>query len=91
LLQELGSNEVLKYMSENMRVVDKGIIHINLLQPEPSVESIHQACASHIARYKLPRRIYYVDSIRRSPSGKADYAWAATEAMSRYASEAGSG
>jgi fatty-acyl-CoA synthase len=30
----------------------------------------------HIARYKLPKAIIYVDEIVRSPSGKADYRWA---------------
>jgi fatty-acyl-CoA synthase len=38
----------------------------------------------HIARYKLPKQIVYVDEIVRSPSGKADYRWAA-----RTAGEAG--
>ncbi len=30
----------------------------------------------HIARYKLPKAIIYVDEVVRSPSGKADYRWA---------------
>ena len=30
----------------------------------------------HIARYKLPKSIVYVDEVMRSPSGKADYRWA---------------
>jgi 3-oxocholest-4-en-26-oate---CoA ligase len=30
----------------------------------------------HIARFKLPKAIVYVDEIVRSPSGKADYRWA---------------
>lgn len=34
----------------------------------------------HIARYKLPKEIVYVDEIARSPSGKADYRWAAAVA-----------
>jgi 3-oxocholest-4-en-26-oate---CoA ligase len=34
--------------------------------------------AEHIARYKLPKAIVRVDEIVRSPSGKADYRWAAT-------------
>jgi len=31
---------------------------------------------NHIARYKLPKEIIFVDSIVRSPAGKADYRWA---------------
>ena len=32
--------------------------------------------ARHIARYKLPKHVVFVDEIVRSPSGKADYRWA---------------
>ena len=35
----------------------------------------------HIARYKLPKAIVRVDEIVRSPSGKADYRWAASIAQ----------
>jgi acyl-CoA synthetase (AMP-forming)/AMP-acid ligase II len=34
----------------------------------------------HIARYKLPKAILFRDDLPRSPSGKADYRWAATVA-----------
>ena len=30
----------------------------------------------HIARYKLPKTIVFVDEVVRSPAGKADYRWA---------------
>jgi 3-oxocholest-4-en-26-oate---CoA ligase len=36
----------------------------------------------HIARYKLPKAIIWVDEIVRSPSGKADYRWAKQVATS---------
>lgn len=51
---------------------------------EPELESVHQACSSHVARYKLPRRIFYVETIKRAPSGKADYQWAKSEALRLY-------
>lgn len=54
---------------------------------QPAMAEIHRACASHIARYKLPRRIYYVDAIKRAPSGKADYRWARDEALRCYEAE----
>jgi fatty-acyl-CoA synthase len=38
--------------------------------------SLRAAAGRHIARYKLPKEIRYVDEIVRSPSGKADYRWA---------------
>jgi 3-oxocholest-4-en-26-oate---CoA ligase len=34
------------------------------------------AASRQLARYKLPKAIVFVDSIVRSPSGKADYHWA---------------
>jgi acyl-CoA synthetase (AMP-forming)/AMP-acid ligase II len=36
----------------------------------------------HIARYKLPKQIVFVDDVVRSPSGKADYRWAKQVAAS---------
>ncbi|MEZ5532701.1 MAG: acyl-CoA synthetase [Steroidobacteraceae bacterium] len=38
--------------------------------------AFEQVCRERIAGYKLPRDIVFVDAIRRSPAGKADYAWA---------------
>jgi fatty-acyl-CoA synthase len=38
-------------------------------------ELLHTA-AQHIARYKLPKAVVFVDEIVRSPAGKADYRWA---------------
>ena len=34
----------------------------------------------HVARYKLPKAFVFRDEIQRSPSGKADYRWAAKQA-----------
>ena len=34
------------------------------------------SASSHIARYKLPKAIVFVDQVVRSPAGKADYRWA---------------
>ena len=38
----------------------------------------------HIARYKLPKEIVFVNEVVRSPSGKADYRWAKQVAASDY-------
>jgi fatty-acyl-CoA synthase len=38
-------------------------------------ELLHTA-GEHIARYKLPKAVVFVDEIVRSPAGKADYRWA---------------
>ena len=39
-------------------------------------ESIIAEAARHIARYKLPKEIFFRDRLQRSPAGKADYRWA---------------
>lgn len=39
-------------------------------------QALIEACAEHLARYKLPKAIVFRDEIVRSPSGKADYRWA---------------
>ena len=39
-------------------------------------DSLLAIAAEHIARYKLPKDIVFVDEIVRSPAGKADYRWA---------------
>ena len=46
-----------------------------------------------IARYKLPKEVVFVERIQRSPSGKADYRWAAETAVkaAQGASAAGDG
>ena len=38
--------------------------------------AITEHASAHIARYKLPKDVVFVDHIQRSPSGKADYRWA---------------
>jgi fatty-acyl-CoA synthase len=41
---------------------------------------IIEVCAERIARYKLPKEVIFVDAIRRTPAGKADYRWAVDRA-----------
>jgi fatty-acyl-CoA synthase len=37
-------------------------------------------CGKHLARYKAPRAVAFVEEVRRHPSGKADYRWAKEQA-----------
>ncbi len=39
-------------------------------------DELREACADHLARYKLPKAFLYRDHIVRSPVGKPDYRWA---------------
>ncbi|MFQ5666530.1 MAG: AMP-binding protein, partial [Candidatus Binatia bacterium] len=47
----------------------------------PPAEELIGFCAAHLARYKLPRAIVFVDEMVRSPAGKADYRWARKTAL----------
>jgi acyl-CoA synthetase (AMP-forming)/AMP-acid ligase II len=42
----------------------------------PTIEDVQEHCRTKLAGYKVPRELHIVDSIQRSPSGKADYPWA---------------
>jgi 3-oxocholest-4-en-26-oate---CoA ligase len=44
-------------------------------------DSIVVHASGFIARYKLPKEVVFVERIQRSPSGKADYRWAAETAV----------
>ena len=48
---------------------------------EASAASVVEEASVHIARYKLPKAVVFVDLVQRSPSGKADYRWAAETAV----------
>ena len=47
-----------------------------------SAEAVQAMAGRHLARYKLPKDYVVVDCIRRSASGKPDYAWARSVAGS---------
>ncbi len=53
--------------------------------------SIVQHASGFIARYKLPKEVVFVERIQRSPSGKADYRWAAETAVAAQGAAAGGG
>ncbi len=44
--------------------------------PVPTLEELAGHCRARLAGYKVPRRLVVVESIERSPAGKADYRWA---------------
>jgi 3-oxocholest-4-en-26-oate---CoA ligase len=46
---------------------------------------------AHVAGYKVPRTVWFTDSIGRTPSGKADYMWARKFADAKLAGPAGAG
>lgn len=42
----------------------------------PDEDELRDHCRQALAGYKLPKAIFWVDQIQRSPSGKPDYKWA---------------
>ena len=50
---------------------------VQLTNPDAATPAELRAwCGEHLARYKAPRAVVFVDEVRRHPSGKADYRWA---------------
>ena len=47
---------------------------------QPDEASLLEEAERHVARYKLPKAFVFVETIQRSPSGKADYRWAKEQA-----------
>ncbi|MFZ6002590.1 MAG: acyl-CoA synthetase [Actinomycetota bacterium] len=43
----------------------------------PTLAALDAHCREYVAGYKVPRQLHLVDAVRRSPSGKPDYPWAA--------------
>ncbi|WOC12821.1 AMP-binding protein [Gordonia sp. MP11Mi] len=47
---------------------------------EPSLAELQEHCRETIAGYKVPRSVVFVDEVKRTPAGKADYKWAKSAA-----------
>ena len=55
---------------------------VQLTRPDACTPAELRAwCTEHLARYKAPRAVVFVDEVRRHPSGKADYRWAKERAV----------
>ncbi|MET4612885.1 acyl-CoA synthetase (AMP-forming)/AMP-acid ligase II [Rhodococcus sp. PvR044] len=53
----------------------------------PSLADIVAASRKEIAGYKVPRSLWFVDAIKRSPAGKPDYRWAKEQTEQREADD----
>jgi len=47
---------------------------------QPDRNELIEFSAQHLARYKLPKAVVFVEQMERSPSGKPDYRWAKKQA-----------
>jgi acyl-CoA synthetase (AMP-forming)/AMP-acid ligase II len=52
------------------------IVAVGSAKPPPDLEALQRHCRTRLAGYKVPRALYLVDEIARTPAGKADYGWA---------------
>jgi 3-oxocholest-4-en-26-oate---CoA ligase len=66
------------------------LVQIRPEQAAPTLEELTEHCSTRVAKYKVPRLMFVVPEIRRSPSGKADYPWAAKLAKELLTSTANS-
>jgi len=59
------------------------VVAVVQLRPGRTVlaEDVQAFCRDRIAGYKVPRQLFSVDQMVRSPSGKADYPWAKAWAL----------
>jgi len=60
------------------------------LRPEhrdapPTLADLQEHSRLHLAGYKVPRAVVFVDHMMRSPSGKPDYRWAKETALAALA------
>ncbi|MEV0298994.1 acyl-CoA synthetase [Nocardia sp. NPDC050710] len=53
----------------------------------PTLAELRPLLTKTIASYKLPRSLWFVDEIKRSPAGKPDYRWATKQTEERPADE----
>ncbi|NUP25858.1 MAG: acyl-CoA synthetase, partial [Nocardia sp.] len=56
----------------------------------PTLEELRPVLTQEISSYKMPRSLWFVDEIKRSPAGKPDYKWAKAQTEERDADEHGS-
>lgn len=56
-------------------------------ESRPTLEELRPMLTQEIAPYKLPRSLWFVDEIKRSPAGKPDYRWAKEQTQSRPADD----
>ncbi|MEU5407751.1 acyl-CoA synthetase [Nocardia asteroides] len=56
-------------------------------ESRPTLAELKPVLTQEIASYKLPRSLWFVDEIKRSPAGKPDYRWAKAQTDERPADE----
>jgi fatty-acyl-CoA synthase len=57
------------------------VVQLSPGHEDTTARSIVDHASEFIARYKLPKAVAFVPVVQRSPSGKADYRWAAEQVL----------
>lgn len=52
------------------------VVEVAAGHDEPTLEDVQTHCRQTLAGYKVPRTVVFVDEVKRTPAGKADYKWA---------------
>ena len=61
---------------DQLEVVTALSLRPDFANDPPALSELQEHCRLHLAGYKVPRAVVFVDSTVRSPSGKPDYPWA---------------
>jgi fatty-acyl-CoA synthase len=62
------------------------VVAVASYQTEESCDeaAVIEFTREHLAGYKLPKHVLFVDQVQRAPNGKADYKWAKKAAVAAY-------
>jgi fatty-acyl-CoA synthase len=58
-----------------------GVVSLREGQQQPELDAVRTLLAAHLAGYKIPKALVWVDEVRRSAAGKQDYRWAKSVAI----------
>ena len=89
---KVHAEEVERALRDHPAVVDAAVVgtpderwgeSVTAVVAAPSLddEALVGHCRDRLASYKVPRRVVFVDEVRRSAAGKVDYAWARDVAL----------
>ena len=52
------------------------VVAVASAREELQADAVIEFCQAHLAGYKVPRQVVFVDEVKRAVNGKADYKWA---------------
>ncbi len=58
-----------------------GVVSLREGLAQPDLAAVRTFLADHLAGYKIPKALVWVDAVRRSAAGKQDYRWAKSVAV----------